>query len=319
MSKDISTLVQDINHVLTTKEGYTDAIHQWVVDDINKTIWRQMQERKTKGKPTLRMSSLGKPCERQLWYEHNLDKLGNFVEEPLQPNNYMKFIFGDFIESFTIGLVMAAGHKVEGLQERVEVDGIVGHRDCIIDGMQVDVKSASSYAFSKFKNNQLKGYWKKSRKKDDPDVWVSPREVDSFGYISQNTSYLFASLHDPRITHKSTIGFLAIDKQLGNCVLDTYDVTEELKTKQQEIAHKKDLVTWDSPPERVDWGTEYSSVKGGEPDPNGNIKLTAICSYCQYKQACYPGLRKFLGSTGPEFYSRVVKEPKMKEITVGVL
>jgi len=307
---NITTLKQDLEHVLKTGEGWTKEIEGWMAQDIQKTISRQMN-RNEDYKPYLRMSSLGKPCERQLWYEFH----SKLKPEPLQASTKAKFIFGDMIESFLIALVMASGHKVEGLQELVEIDGIKGSRDCIIDGMQFDIKSAATQSFDKFKQGQLKGYWKKSRKKDEPDVWIPAMEADPFGYISQNSSYLFASLDDPRITHKSEVGFLAFDKQFGHIVVDIYDVSDQLKTKRQEIQSKKDLIKSDTPPDRITWGTELKSTKDKKPDPNGNVGLKAPCSYCNYKKECYPGLRTFISSKGPEYLVKVVKEPKMMEVT----
>ena len=318
-TKKLDTLQQDIYHVLTTGEGWTSEISQWVTEDFYKALQKQMKPRVV-GKPHLRMSSLGKPCERSLWYDFNVQKVlpkGVTIVDKLDPWVKNKFIFGDFIESFTLGLVMASGHRLEGLQERVEIDGIVGHRDCIIDGMQFDVKSASSYSFNKFKNNQLKGYyvWKSNDEGKRVQEWVPPEQADPFGYISQNSSYLFSSLDDPRIEHRSQVGFLAVDKQLGHIAVDIYDVSDQLEKKREEIQRKKDLVKWDEPPDRISWGTKLTSKKAGKPDPEGNIGLDTVCSYCQYKEVCYPGLRTFVGKGPPEYLVKVVKTPRTTEVT----
>jgi len=317
-TKTLDTLQEDIYHVLNTGEGWTDEIATWVAEDSRKALVRQMKPRK-EGKPSLRMSSLGQPCERKLWYDFNVQKVlpkNVKINRKLDPWVKLKFIFGDLTESLLLGLVIASGHRLEGLQERVEIDGIVGHRDCIIDGMQFDAKSASTFAFNKFKNNQLKGFYNTVNKGGKREgVWVPPEKADAFGYISQNSSYLFASLDDPRIKHKSKVGFLALDKQFAHVAVDIYDVSDQLEKKREEIQHKKDMVKWDDPPDRVGWGTKFASKKAGEPDPNGNIALDAPCSYCEYKEVCHPGLRTFLSSTGPLYLSRVVKEPKMTEIT----
>ena len=77
------------------------------------------------------------------------------------------------IEELVLSLAKASGHKVEGEQSKLNVHGVKGHRDAVIDGMTVDVKSCSSYAYKKFKEGKLKD--------DDP-----------FGYISQLSSYVYA-------------------------------------------------------------------------------------------------------------------------------
>lgn len=309
--KKLETLKEDIFHVLQTGEGWTNEILEWVLENHRSNYKRQMRAKSDKPRgPTLRMSNIGHPCERKTWNEFNVK---GFIPEKLSGKNYGKFILGDMIESFTLGLVKAAGHKVEGCQEEVKIGGIVGHRDAIIDGMQFDVKSASPYAFEKFKYNRLMGYWKSNR--DKSEVWVPREEVDSFGYISQNTSYLYASLDDERITYKNKVGFLAIEKSLFDIAVDIYDVSEELKNKEKEIERRKEVCCLEEPPEVIPWGTTFASTRDKKPDPEGNIKLTAACSYCEWKHHCYPNLRTFVSSTGPLYLSKVVKEPRMKEVT----
>ena len=82
------------------------------------------------------------------------------------------------IEELALTVAMAAGHDVKGQQGKLNVHGIKGHRDAVIDGMTVDVKSASPYAFKKFKDGTL-------------------RDDDPFGYISQLSSYVYAGKDDP--------------------------------------------------------------------------------------------------------------------------
>ena len=62
-------------------------------------------------------------------------------------------MFGDILEELLLFLAKEAGHTVTGQQDTLSISGVNGHRDAIIDGRLVDVKSASSYSFRKFKNN----------------------------------------------------------------------------------------------------------------------------------------------------------------------
>ena len=175
------------------------------------------------------------------------------------------------------------------MQDRLNVHGIKGHRDAVIDGMTVDVKSASPYSFKKFKEGNL-------------------REEDPFGYISQLSSYVYAAKDDPKVTNKTEGAFLVIDKVNGNVCLDVYDFTEELKTKEKEVNHLKDMVTWEQPPDRG-----FDPVPQSAKNPNGNEKLSSACSYCDFKKECYPGLRKFIYSDRPVFLTKVVKKPMVYE------
>lgn len=283
MSKTPFTLKKDIEHVVKTGEGWTDAIAGWVAKDVKNTISNQLNSRgraRTKG---LRMSNVGQPCERKLWYSQNLEK----EAEEMLPSTLLKFMYGDMTESLLIGLAMAAGHSIEGLQDQLEIEGIKGHRDCIISGMQFDVKSAATRSFEKFKYGKIK--------EDDP-----------FGYLSQNTSYLYASLDDKRIKYKDQVGFLAFDKQHGHIAVDIYTVQDELDQKVKEFQHKKDMVTWENPPER-----EFEDAPQSKTSPNR--KLTAPCSYCEFKEECWPGLRTFIYSSGPTYLTKVEKEPNVFE------
>lgn len=273
----IESLVADINHVLQTGEGYTEEIAQWVAEDVRKSLLRQMKKREDKG--SLRLSGLGTKCERKLWYTVNKST----HREKLTASTLNKFIFGDLTESHIIGLCMAAGHKVEGMQDQLNVEGVLGHRDCVIDGMLIDVKSASSFSFRKFKEGKL-------------------REEDPFGYISQLSSYLYGSQDDPLVTEKNKAGFLAFDKQFGHIALDIYDLSPEVRTKKAEVENCKSVVKMGKPPAR-----EY------EPEPDGksgNTKLCTQCSYCDFKKICWPDMRTFIYKGGPRYLINVAREPR---------
>lgn len=278
MSKHWSTLRQDLENVLRTGSGWNEEISQWVGATASQSLTRQFS-RGTERSSGLRLSAIGTPCERKLWYS---TRRGT-PSESHSASTLNKFIFGDLTESYLLGLVKASGHSLEGLQDTVVVSGIKGHRDCIIDGMLFDVKSASSRAFEKFKANGLR--------KDDP-----------FGYISQISSYLFGSLSDPLLTEKTKVGFLVMDKQFGHIAVDIYDVSEELEKKEAEIERKKALCASDELPPR-----DFEPVPFNK---SGNEKLATFCSYCEFKHQCYPDLRGFVYSNGPVWLTKVVKEPR---------
>lgn len=281
MTKSIQTLKSDIENVLSTGEGWTEDIAAWVGEQISKGLTRQLTPRdNTTG--TLRMSSLGQPCERKLWY--SVQPSLSSLKEVLQPNTLNKFIFGDMIEAYTLGLIKASGHSLEGMQDQVQILGIKGSRDCVIDGMVFDIKSASTMSMNKFKNNGL-------------------RENDPFGYLSQLSSYVYASKDDPLVTNKTHGGFVAIDKQFGHIEIDIYDLTTELANKEAEVQRKKDVVKSPETPKR-----SFEDVPDGK---SGNRKLGTNCSYCEFKQICWPDLQTYIYSTGPRYLTEVVREPKV--------
>ena len=115
---------------------------------------------------SLRMSNIGKGA-RQLWYDKQYGR-----EEKFPPATVLKFIYGDVIQSILYFSLPAWQDTVLRIfRMEVVLNGIKGHIDAEIDGVTVDVKSASEHAFRKF-----------SAPKDDPRGLV---ENDSFGYVEQ--------------------------------------------------------------------------------------------------------------------------------------
>jgi len=227
------------------------------------------------------MSNIGKGA-RQLWYDKRYGK-----EEELEGHTLIKFIFGDIAEQLLLFLAEVGGHSVSHRQAEVVLDGIKGHIDADIDGVTVDVKSASSYAFKKFQDGSL-------------------AENDSFGYIEQIAGYAKA---------RDTAGaFLAVDKQSGHIAYLPF-TKEELGVFKVEdrIKYIKETINQTTEPERC-----YPDEKMGE---SGNRKLGVVCSYCSHKNRCWAdsnggvGLRQFIYSSGPVWLTNVAVEPKVFEKT----
>jgi hypothetical protein len=235
--------------------------------------------------PSLRFSNIGTPCRRKLWYSIRSPQLA----ERLPSHVRIKFLFGNILEALLLFFAKIAGHQVRGRQDTLSIAGIEGHRDAVIDGRTVDVKSATTNSFKKFKDNGLGS--------DDP-----------FGYIDQINAYNYAQVSaDKRAGSEATVdgkvSFLAIDKQLGHVCLDTYDTNKvDYEAKVMEL---KELVGNDAPPPR-----HYSDESFGA---SGNRKLGTACSYCSFKSACWPGLRTFVYSNGPVYLTHVAQEPKVLE------
>src|SRR6056300_171813 len=159
--KKIDTLIPDLEEVIYGRGGWNAALGTMMGEAIASSAnARFSKPQEPRG--YLSLSSIGTPCKRKLWYRINKPT----TSEPLSASMLLRFFYGDMIEELILHMVMASGHSVEGMQERMNVHGIRGHRDAVIDGMTVDVKSASPYSFKKFKNGEL-------------------RDNDPFGYISQ--------------------------------------------------------------------------------------------------------------------------------------
>lgn len=277
--KSISTLVTDIYDLISNPKGFSERN----VIEFGKALAKRLAVRlsERRGASTLRASNLGKPCGRQLWYEIHCSS----EREVLPPAARLKYLFGDILEELLLFLAREAGHTVSSEQAEIEINGVKGHIDGIIDGHLVDCKSASSFAFEKFRSHTLPD--------DDP-----------FGYIDQLGAYLAGSKAREELKEKDVASFLVIDKSLGHITLDTYPATG--KDYVALVAEKRKMLESKTPPDRP-----Y------EPKPfqkGGNEKLPVACSYCSFKNKCWPGLRTFIYSNGPVFLTKVVKTPAVTEV-----
>ena len=280
--KTIDTLCYDIEQTLLGLGGVDKAVAEVFGKDMAE-IFYQRFHKPAEVRKYLSLSSIGTPCSRKLWYKVNMgDKA-----EALGAEAIGTFFYGDMIEALVIALAKASGHDVKGEQTKLNVHGIIGHRDCVIDGVTIDVKSASKYSFQKFANGELRG--------NDP-----------FGYISQLSSYVYAGRDDDLVTDKTSGAFLVVQKDRFKLCLDRYDFTEELKNKEQEIVAAKALVVGRLPEERL------PTVPQSKTSPNTMLDTT--CNYCEFRKICWPEARTFAYSTGYQHLVDVVKEPNVVEI-----
>lgn len=280
--KSIDTLIDDIYGLLdeNTHHEPSEENLDWIAGQVKHLLRSKLSSREREA-ATLRFSSLGRP-DRQLWYAQNRPE----AAEPLQPKTYFKFLYGDVIELLLLFLSKEAGHEVKSLQEQVEVDGVLGHTDAVIDGVTVDAKSASPYSFSKFKSGSF-------------------LEDDPFGYIGQISGYR-SELGTERA------GFLVADKVHGDIgFAEVPKNVLDANRPQERIEHLKEVLSSDEEPPRC-----YSDEPFGK---SGNRVLGVGCSYCAFKEHCWrdandgEGLKTYVYSTGPKFFTQVEREPRVEK------
>lgn len=277
---NIKTLVPDIYALLKRKDGW---FTQELANDLSGELARRLQEKfnDVRGKPSLRLSQMGPKCPCHLWHSIN----NHEAAEALPPWAEIKYAYGHVIEAMVISLAKASKHTVTGEQDAVSVDGIVGHRDCVIDGCIVDVKSSSSIGFQKFKDGSI-------------------RENDSFGYLDQLDGYLVGSANDPLVTVKDKAYLLVVDKTLGHMCLYEHDLREEgIRSRIRE--HKRIVGLSNAP------ACTCGTVPIGK---SGNIGLDIKASYNPYKYCCKPFLRTFIYANGPVYLTTVVRKPDVIEV-----
>jgi hypothetical protein len=272
--KTIDTLVADVYSVISG--GIPNATSNTdVTVSYDKWFTPRSQEREDK---ILYFSEVGIPCPRQLWYKYNAPEIA------VKPdgNLLLKFFYGDILEELVLNVSESAGHTVEKKQERVlyDVGGgwyVRGRIDAVIDGVVVDVKSVTKYSEEKFKGGLV----------DDP-----------FGYYQQLNGYASALNND-------TAGFVTIQKELGHINYYPIQVDKGLFAQQADFA--VETVT-----------SNIAEIPRLEAVPQSktskNKKLCTACSYCSFKSECWPEMRTFLYSHGPEFLVEVVDVPRVMEV-----
>lgn len=276
--KELKTLPEDIYNLFDPDKDHEineDNLDAFCVN-VREMFKSRLNAQKTPDSP-LRFSALGKP-NRQMWYEAHPEE---GTKEPMLPKTYLKFMYGALIEEMLLFLIKESGHSVTDEQREVEVNGVKGHIDAIIDGVVVDVKSASPYGYKKFETDTVT--------QDDP-----------FGYVDQLSGYA----HE--LTPGEPAAWVAFDKVAGDiCVSYLGPVVIDHHQPKPRIEELKEVIAEDTPPEPC-----YEPVPDGK---SGNMKLPTGCSYCAHKFRCCEDrgikLRAFAYSTGPRYLTEVKREP----------
>jgi len=286
---NIDSLIPDIYKTLEQGTNMFSVQNRESLSKFARSIFQSAQrslnedDNKNRSRKNLRMSQVGKP-DRQLWY----DMQEGIEPEQISGQTKLKFLYGDILEALVILLTEVAGHKVSEEQEEVEIEGIKGHKDCRIDGVLVDIKSASPYAFKKFKEGTLSS-------------------SDPFGYIAQISSYAEAG-------NDNQAAFLAIDKSNADLTLLKIEDVHMINATDR-IKSVKSMVKQIAPPDRC-----YPDEEDGK---SGNRKLAIGCVFCQHKDRCWSdanggqGLRAFQYSNGVRYLTQVGKVPDVQEISLG--
>lgn len=283
--KNVTTLVPDLYDLLKKEVPLTEDQAKEIGEEMTKVLVQRlaMKDKKRSG---ISMSSFGEKCLRKLWFREHHPELA----EAMPPNTVLKMLYGALLEPLLLGLIKATQHKVTGEQTAMSFAGISGSRDAVIDGLTIDVKSANSRSFDKFKNHRL-------------------QTEDPFNYLDQISLYTKAAENDEEVTIKNSAGFLAIDQELGHVVLDVYPIK---KINYEEVAKTK-LEAVNNP--------DVMPARGYLPVPDGysgNEVLCTNCKYCDYKEACWKdandgrGLAKFIFSSGPRWFTRIIRNPNPK-------
>ena len=257
--KQIDTLVSDIYDMFDNGHECSQELLDDFADSMAAMLKQRLHDSARQHGGGLRASNYGRPCTRALWYADKGE-----ASETLRAHTKIKFLFGDIIEELVLYLTREAGHTVTRQQEEVTYAGLVGHIDAVVDGVLVDVKSASPFSYKKFKDGELTS------------------ENDPFGYIPQLSFYQEGMNID-------RCGFLVMDKVNGHLC---FHEPEDLIDAADLVGERKAALEGELPPR---------SFKDKIDGKSGNMKLGMECSYCAYKGTCWPNARTFIYSNGPRF------------------
>ena len=276
--KDVSTLVPDIKDLILNgkKEIDQDNLNE-LLDVVREEVERLLSPYEGERK-RLRLSAIGR-TDRKLWYEIN-DPIKRKETASLR----MRFFYGHLLEAILLYLAKESGHDVQDKQREVELEGVKGHIDAVIDGALIDVKSASDYSFKKFKEKKL-------------------LNSDPFGYIAQISAYM-------QSLNLEEGGFLAINKNNGDICLMGMDELMTINASDR-VKHVKKMVKKDIP-ERC-----FEDIPDGQ---SGNRIIGKDCVFCDYRERCWSdanngeGLRTFKNANGYRHFTHIVKQPNVSEV-----
>ena len=277
----LDNLISDIHKViLDPAKKATPKFIKEFKNDVGKAVEDWFSGREDEA-PTLRMSNIGRP-DRLLWFEMNRP-----VKEANSAQTRLRFLMGHLLEAALIYLIKEAGYKVTDQQKEIEIDGVKGHLDAKVNGIPLDAKTASAYAFTK-KFSSIEALC----------------ENDDYGYIPQLSAYMDAEAAPHGY-------FLGINKNTSEVALLLLDEWNKIDSRKR-IVKVKEIVKQESPPKELC----YQPIT----EDNGNKRLDKRCEWCPYKDnkefPCFPGLRAFQYSNEVRYYAEVVKKPRVEEISL---
>lgn len=278
--KSIKTLIKDVNNVLTRDEWFDELQSERYCRELGRAIHESLT--KEDQRPTLRLSAMGEKCPRSLWASIHAPS----VQTKFRPQTKLIFHYGNVIEQLALALAKSAGHEVTGEQDELFLDGIKGHRDCVIDGCIVDVKSTTSRGMETFKAGRAA-----------EDIFLR-------SYLDQLDGYAVASIDDPLVTNKDFAYIWAIDKQLGHMYLHEHRIRPD--HIRQRIAEYKAIVLCKEAPD--------CTCETVQDRATGNIRLNTKASYNPFKHYCFPRLRTFIVKGKPIDLCKVVVKPDGVEL-----
>lgn len=252
-------LHQYMENAANGKATMTEDTAKQIAEDVREAVLRQFGESE-KREFKLRMSNIGRPtC--QLWFEKNKPD----TALPRPTTFVMNMMLGDIVEAVFKGLLKEAGVEY-GNSETVSLDiadhTINGTYDLVIDGAVDDIKSASDWSY----RNKFTSF-------------DALNTNDAFGYVAQLTGYA-------RATGLKAGGWWVVNKANGNF---KYLPASGLDTEKELVKIMKTVHTVNENKFQRCFEAEDETFRG---KPTGNKVLCKQCSFCDFRNTCWPGLKE---------------------------
>lgn len=243
-------------------------------------------------------ASAASQCYKQRWFKHN-----KYPSEPLNPRALLVFAFGDVVEhvmkhfianacvgegrlysevdfgrktgTFTIQHREFDIYEQETLITYFEDFSVTGHPDGWgkrnSDGMWelIEIKSAASFGFDRFKRGETPDYIKQVH------ALMMARDVYStrFFYMNKNTSHVFDRLYE-------------FDPDVAEMVENEYRLSIQLEEPEAPYGFKDEIIG-----------------VGRNKRPSGRKLLESWkCSYCSYTKTCHKGIQMEYKSGKPIYF-----------------
>lgn len=224
--------------------------------------------RKHKEGFTLRMSNIGRAlCQLQM------EKKGTQRVPKREKQQSSIFASGHMAEAWLMMIMRGAGVPIVAEQADVKLhiagDDINGTLDVTIDytgndEIVWDIKSASDYSFSKFK-----------------DGYGSVADNDGFGYVGQGFMY-------SKAYGKPFGGWIVINKNNGEICVCEAPLVQDTEMELAFSASEKTKIALDTNAPFVRYFEEEEEKF--KKKLTGNKKLCFNCVWCDFKDACWDGL-----------------------------
>ena len=274
-------LQQYLENAANGKATISEETIARIAKDVSDAVRRQFGGGRGSDAFRLRMSNIGRPsC--QLWFEKNQPD----ASLP-KPNTFVfNMLLGDIVEAVFKGVLVEAGipfGEAQHVTLKVNDAEINGTYDLTMNDAVDDVKSDSDWSYrNKF------------------DSYETLADGDAFGYVGQLAGYAKAS-------GKRAGGWWVINKANGSfkyVPATGLDVDSELA----KIAKTIDTVN-ENKFERC-FEAEDETFRG---KPTGNKVLSKVCSFCDYRYACWPTLQELPSQVSQARDPKTVPYVQLKE------